>query len=73
MFSLNREPRAQKKKKNIYIYIYWKFQDLWPSPYKIRDFRNFPKLELTLNKKFEFLFYIFIYSEVAIQLIIDVT
>ena len=22
MFSLNREPRAQKKKKKIYIYIY---------------------------------------------------
>ena len=64
MFSRNREPRAQKK--NIYIYIYWKFQDLWPSPYKIRDFRKFPKLELTLNKKFGFLFFIFIYSEVAI-------
>ena len=59
MFSRNREPQAQKKKKKK---NYWKFQDLWPSPYKIRDFRNFPKLELTCEQKiwvFIFYFYIF--------------
>ena len=63
MFSQNREPQAQKKKKKKIIGI---FKTFGPHLIKLGILEIFPNLNSHVNKKFGFLFFIFIYSEVAI-------